>query len=406
MKVLFYLAAYAGGASRSALQYMKSLNQLNIDSCVIANNGSSEGSFGNSYIYKGIAKDILFCENPTESFGKHNFIKYYFDICSLYNKIAKNDPDSVLCFAEMYMVSQICKLLKKGFIPIIPGGNFVFGEKEIRKWDAPCIICFSEENVEILKKANVPKGKIYKIPNRISCVEDYGWKEFYGKERKVVEFLFISRFVAGKINSAKKVIYTVRNLVEAGINVHLSIAGQGKQYEVIEKMAKEVNSSFEKEIITMLGFVKNVEEYVLKSDIVFGKGRSVIEPIMKNRIGVIVGEDYKMSLCTAENFGNLCSHNFAGRDIEKELTEKELYELCYRILNNELNYDELKRTFEIVRKVYSADFLTEKLAPIVKLYFGKKNERTKKKRWHYIILLWKVLVYIVLKIQQKLKRRA
>jgi len=145
--------------------------------------------------------------------------------------------------------------------------------------------------------------------------------------KNVVNCVLVSRLVKEKFNSIVLAIETITYMKSRGIPVVLKIAGAGDCLDELEKVANQTNRMFNEAIINFLGHVPDVEELLFDAHLVFGKGRGVLEGIMTNRIGIVVGEDSRMALCKATTIENLYTYNYSGRNITETITKNQICSL-------------------------------------------------------------------------------
>jgi hypothetical protein len=286
----------------------------------------------------------------------------------IYNLVKTHDI-KLICptsLKEMFLCAKLAKILQIEILPIIPGGELK-NEFVIAQIPDIDIICFSEENKEALIKSGHSIQKVHAIANRIDSKEDLEWITFYEdlKSDAAIRLLLVSRLDKGKLNSIEYVIELIQLLIEKGCNIELRIAGDGAGLETVKMIAQDINSKFNQSVIHVLGHVVDIEKEILNAHIVFGKGRSVIEPLMKNRIGIVIGEDKRCSVCNTKSFDNLYYYNFSGRNIKYPIDNQGIFDLIKQIRNHKLEYKNYYEFFNKVRGKYHTAYLNDQIQPIL-----------------------------------------
>jgi len=153
----------------------------------------------------------------------------------------------------------------------------------------------------------------------------------------------------------------------------------------------------------MLGLVTEVKQEIMAAHMVFGKGRSVLEPIMMNRLGVVVGEQDNMCLCLKDNFQNLYTFNFSGREIARQTTIEELSGIIGQLAANQYDFAPAQTAAEQVRLHYDVAHLPEQLLKAFNRQAGSMQDKPAKPVIHHLALAWDVLYYMVVSGIKKLK---
>ncbi len=256
----------------------------------------------------------------------------------------------------------VCRATGAAFLPVIPGGKIGAGAKNLSSVLNEKFICFSKENENDLLINGVPEENIHVISNRISAAQDLEWRSHYSKKEsdQPLNILLVSRLDP---SHEQGIISFMERIAAYDGNVVLHIAGDGSFADKFREYAEKLNEK--KEVIHFLGYISDMEALTLKSDIIVGKGRSVITPIMTNRFGFVLGYDGGLTICNEETVDELYKFNFSGRSSTHLLTNEQFFDLCEKIRNDAEYREELSRVFEAVRDKYSIDGLPDKLLPLI-----------------------------------------
>lgn len=363
MKVLIKNHIFAGGAARSLLQYAKIL--IDNGAVVIAAGEITSDGVVNNYKENGIRVYDIY------AFYRRNFLKNIILLFKFYKLVFDERPDIIITTDDLNAAfcSLIGRCLNIKVIIVRAGGNDPASDGLLKTWNCNQIIVFSMENKDYFIRHNYDLNRIKLISNRIEANSDVHYEEFYQKlgnnDEKIV-LLIISRLEEGKLNSILTTFNIVECLAKKINNIQLMVAGTGSSEGLIRNRAAKINNKFNNEIIKMLGHVDEIQDIIMKSHLVFGKGRSVIEPVMMNRLGVVVGEDNKFSICTLDSFDNLYKYNFAGRNIKINTEIGEIYELISKLIKNEYDFSNFLKVNALVRESFDSVHLREKLLPLIK----------------------------------------
>lgn len=407
MKILLKIAGFGGGAPLSVLQYVRILK--NHDLLVAVHGSKNKGSIAQKYTDCGIP--VNYSSDLGKLFAKHKFIKLIKSTLEIYDDVILEKIDTIISVSNIniYLCSYICKCLEIDHLIIIAGGDMANNLDAVKYWSSKKAICFSQENKDAILSGGYPEDKIKVISNRISCEEDSDWKTHYSEMRKAdpVVLLMTSRLDPGKTKSVIATMELTKWLSSNNQNVVLRIAGGGNQFDEINALAQKVNQEVNKELINMLGHVDDMKEEFQRAHFVFGKGRSVLEPIMMNRIGFVVGEDGNFSLCNENSVDNLYHYNFAGRNISCCTSKEEILGLINKVQDKTIDVEAFYKTFENVRDKYHINYLEDNFYPMFEKEYvkdGNKKKVSKGKYIHKIILFYAVFNYFRLSSVRKIKR--
>ncbi|MBC3888871.1 hypothetical protein GH810_11155 [Acetobacterium paludosum] len=363
MKVLIKLQRFAGGAPRSLLQYARALSDKGIN-IIAAGEAVPSDAIAENYKKNEIA--IYYLNRFNNRKVLHNILLLF----QLYKLIMKEKPDSIITTdgLDATFCSMLGKYFNMGVIIIRAGGPDPFSDTLLSTWNDNQLVVFSEENREYYIKHHYNPNKIRLISNRIEVSRDKNYENFYRlleNNEQTLSLLVISRLDKSKMNSILTMYKIIENLANEINNIQLIVAGSGDCSEFLSNEANKINQKFNGELIKLVGHVDNIQELILKSHLVFGKGRSVIEPIMMNRIGIVVGEDNEFSLCTGKSFENLYSYNFSGRNIIHRSGVDEIQQIIMDLRDGNYDYNNLINVADLVCLNYESIYLTDKLLPLI-----------------------------------------
>ena len=221
------------------------------------------------------------------------------------------------------------------------------------------LVCFSLENADVITKhfdvshTNVISNRI-DIRKRFEDVEKH-----YAVSNREVNVLIVSRIDKGKVESIYSVLNTLSKCATTEFPINVRIAGEGRCQKDMSVFCDTLQTSCLR--IQMLGHVHDLTEQFRWAHIVAGKGRSVIEPIMMNRIGCIIGEDGKIEFCKKENYKNLYHYNFSGRKLRNEDSYTEMHEMLEKIIDGQLSNNFVMENADMTIQNYAVEFLPDKL---------------------------------------------
>ena len=347
----------SGGAPRSTYEY---LNILKNDGHHITTIWLDVEKELNDLYINSFDKCVI-SPNIYDFHEKRDYIGLYRQLKSEYCMLKKEKPDLVLIlgFFNTYFYGRFCKRLSIPSIMMIAGGELTKDNVFLKKCLCDHVICFSEENAEVLKH-HFENNRLSVISNRI-----YVKKIFYDNathyslsKNDILNVLITSRISADKYDSIIKFINILSEVACNERRIFLVVAGGGDCLDRLRNEVKTTTTPFFDVVVK--GHIDDLVPEFEKAHIVAGKGRSVIEPIMMNRIGCIIGDDGKVELCSEENFERLYRYNFSGRHLECENSYQDIISLFDSVLNSTYDIDNIEKVSELVKKYYSAEFLPER----------------------------------------------
>ncbi|QHT59923.1 glycosyltransferase family 4 protein [Paenibacillus lycopersici] len=356
MKILFKLRRFHGGSALSALEYVKVVNKLQHQVVVVGEYSQSQDDF--SKLGVTTIDQAFFKRNPLE-----NIILFI----SLLKIVLNEKPDLFIAVTqgECYYARLINSLFRIPVIYIIPGGEIQdFFTKIMR--NEKNIIVFSDENKQQLLKSRFKEESIETITNRMTFDSDpniYGCN-YQLSSAEPVQLLLISRLDYDKKNSIFLVLNLIEKIVEH-IDVNLTIIGDGELRSEVREFSEKINSKFTHPVIFIKGHVTNVKDYILNSHIVFGKGRSVVEPMFYSKVSFVISESGTMFWCRAENIEQLKSTNFTGRNLSNPTSYDELSQVILSIKQNHFESSYLTGISEYIGNHYDVKHAEARIGKII-----------------------------------------
>lgn len=367
MKILYRNRSFRGGAPRSLLEYSKLAKKNGIEVIAV-------GQF-DTYPSFYIDNDIEVIDTPYFVLGRPLYS--YFQLMKYIKLIKYEKPDIIHTITpENSLFHNIINdTMKIPIIHTIPGG-------EVSRYISQLLIgnhliVFSEENkMDLIKYGHHPQN-ITVISNRIhfSNEEDdseYFYSQLKDSTDKKLRLLAISRLDKSKINSLIYVINLADKLAN-DFDIKLSVLGDGEYFNDLVELARKTNNKHHKKIIYLEGHQENVNEYIKHSHIIFGKGRSVLDGIMNNRLSVVINEIDEMCLCCEDTFDNLRTYNFTARNLNNELSYNELTKIITSLNNNSFDYSTIGKLKEITRTFYDISHAEKKILNLYKIETDNPN---------------------------------
>lgn len=380
MKILINLGRFNGGAPLSILEYAK----------IAKKNGYDVLAIGQ---YKSV-------ENRYEKANIKTYDVPYFSTSRLIGNLK-----SLICLARIIKTEKpnLIHATSYGIIPSkfmglfygIPVMYSIAGGQITGKthFDEDDLIVYSEENkIDLLNKGYLDK-QIRVISNRLSInISDKNNFDSYDSVDEL-KLLLISRLDAGVIKSVINIIELTNDFVSLFPQITLDIIGDGDLRENIVEKAKFINEKYNRKVIQVHGFVDKPVEYIEKSHIVFGKGRSIIEAILNNRISFIIGEDNTLSLCTLDTIENLYKYNFSGRNINRRYSSHEIVDIMHTIRGRKIDKEKLLMVSRKVDELYNISHVEDKIIGLYeeKVVLNKKSH--KRHRFGSLVFLIKYYGY-------------
>ncbi len=357
---------FGGGAPRSLLEYAKVAKNNGYDAVAVGQYTISPDYYTNQNI-RTYNIPYFTLKTPISNFR----------ILRKYLKIIKNEkPELIQVITANECIFQrfVSNLLGIPTIYTVPGGviNPVFP----KIMENERLLVFSYENQQDLIRYGYDECKIIVNSNRILFPNDdeCNIDIYESNTKRCVNLLFIGR-IDSNYASVLKVLEMVELLTTNDYKVKLKVLGNGEKLGELKKMAEEINSLYNHQIISFEGFRENVSEYIEKAHIVFGKGRSIIDAISYLRVSFVVSESGHFFEVNKENVEQHSKYNFAGRQNNGYCNFDTIRNVIDLIVNEKFIAKDLKEV-----KVKTQYFYDIKLAEdkVLKIYSDVIDNYTKK----------------------------
>lgn len=351
MKILVNTGYFNGGAPLSILEYAKIAKKNGYDVIAVGEYATSQKKYN---------------ENGIRTYDVPYFIiksvrKSLMGLVILNRLIKQERPD--LIHATSYGIIPSKFMAKIHGLPIlysVPGGKVTS-----HIFDKEDLIVYSLENKEDLILSGYEESKIKVISNRMSISNASVVScSIYDKPREEIKLLMISRLDVGVIRSVLHVMDLVTEVSNGHTKIRLDIIGDGELIEVVSEKAININKTKGENIINVHGYVDNTSDYIADSHIVLGKGRSIIEAMLLNRISFVVGEDNSMALCAPNTIENLYKYNFSGRNIVSNYTLEEFFNVINEVKEGKVDQRIIQETNIIIDRLYNIKHAEDRIAKI------------------------------------------
>lgn len=394
--VFFRGIILSGGAPNSAYQYIKILKEEGNQITAVVQDGETKLR----KLYTEKFDKILFLPDLGLLSTRRKFFQIFCSVCKEYRILKQNKSDMVIILGHFnaFFYSQMCNSLEIPAVTLIAGGDLTKGDYLLKHCRCEQTICFSQENRDVLLEYFEDKS-IFVISNRIEVeitFDDFN-KHYSVDKDDSIHILLTSRISDDKYDSIIKFIALADKACVETRGINLTIAGDGDCFNKLKESVASLNNPYLN--IELKGHVDDLTPEFEKAHIVVGKGRSVIEPIMMNRIGCVMGDDGKIEVCTTNNFENLYHYNFSGRNLNCDNPEAVLKGLIDSIVSGSFNKEEMLAASDITRKYYSSEYLADKF------HYVLDNMKCEKRRKKRVSVLWLVLKLIWIKTWIKIRRR-
>lgn len=227
-------------------------------------------------------------------------------------------------------------------------------------------VAYSAENKRVFLEAGFANESIHVISNRISQSAKYSIYETRIKEPDSIRVLITGNIKSFTINGYLNFLSSLkerRRHIKKQFNVIIAgkdVSGNNKYQQSIIEMIDDTN-----DIIKGLGaiaypcWVDNIQAIQAKSDIIIGKGRSVIEPAMKAKVCFVLAESGVLTRISPDSFHSLYEYNFSGRGSQKDNTN-DFFQILEKGIMPKF-YQDAQEASLLIQKEYLVDFAQEKL---------------------------------------------
>lgn len=361
MKCIARLYGLGGGAPRSLLQHILAIKDYGYNKQICF---TTEGKTKLLEEYQRVVDSFFLHKSPAELWEEKKYWQAFKEYKREYCLIRKERPDLVVALGEVNgaLYSYICRKTGIPLIVYIAGGTLKNQGQVIEMWRECEVVCFSKENEsEII--GHYPQDHVHVISNRISITEQFeDIKTHYQTEQPEIHVLITSRLADDKIQSICSFIRLLSRCASENIHIVVRIAGDGPMRDELLSFCNEMVS--DELTIQYLGYIDEMTEQFRWAHITAGKGRSVIEPIMMNRIGCIIGDDGKIGFCNNKNYENIYHYNFSGRNLETIDSLNEIQGMVEKIHRGAVGEEDVFAPSEMVNNDYSAAYLPNKLKKV------------------------------------------
>ena len=362
-QVLFRGMNFSGGSPKSAYQYLNILKKYGSHITVFSE--PCEDAVGE--LYNNSFDKVYFENNPFRLCNEYKLFELYCQIIKDYSYIKKTKPGFVIILGHVnaFFFAPICSRLNIKNLTLIAGGDISKSSFFMSHTPTDHVICFSEENKDVLVDY-LDNDRITVISNRIQLkhIFDDLNTHYNFDENDTLNILLTSRVSSDKYNSILAFIENINEVSDIiGTSISLTIAGDGDKFGDLKKTVANIQNPALN--IILKGHVDDLLPEFEKAHIVVGKGRSVIEPIMMNRIGCVIGDDGKVEFCSKENFDRLYHYNFSGRNLECDNPVECIEELLTKFRLSDYDLNSITETSELVRMYYSSEFLEDKFIDVL-----------------------------------------
>ncbi|MCI7223061.1 polysaccharide deacetylase family protein [Fusobacterium sp.] len=323
-----------------------------------------------------IVSDTLSTKTKAEytklEFNKRNFVNRIKHIKFLYKFIKENDIQIVHAHsrASSWSCQVACKLAKIPLITTTHGKQPVHLSRKIIKGFGEHTIAVCENIKEhIVKDLGYKENKISVLRNPINFIEKE--RNIKNNEKKIISIIGRLSGPKGDVAYDLLKIFLKENLLE--------------KYEIRIIGGKNLPERFETfriKGVNFLGYISNIQEKILESDVVIGAGRVAIESILNKIPTIAIGEsEYigyidsdKLKLGLSSNFGDIASSKYPKIETEKFILD---LEKALNLKNNEKNF--------LKEKVFSEINLKNIVDNIEKKYFSLWVE---KRKWEIPVIMY------------------
>lgn len=263
--------------------------------------------------------------------------------------------------ASSWSCAIACKIMGIPLITSTHGRQPVHLSRKINKGFGVRSICVCENiREQIVNELGFTRDKTELYRNPV----DASTFAFSPKANQGTELKHIKVALVGRLSGPKgEVAYQVLDRIKEHSNIAIDIIGGRDLPERFKAFQSYENINF-------VGYVNNVQDYILNSDVVIGAGRAAIEGLLIGRPTIAIGEAFYEGLITKDNLSQVLASNFG--DINKinethfyyerliddiyQATQQSLSELTslHDIVAHEFD---LKYIVDAIEQIYSREYV-------------------------------------------------
>lgn len=348
----------SGGAPKSQIQHMESMRKNGHEILITISNDIDE-------LKASIGDNINVVE--IDQFKINNPLKNIILTYKWIDLLTKYKPDLIVTnrTAQNKFLFAISKITGIPHVPCHAGGNAAI--HNIIPLIGANVIVYSKENQKQFANHGHNQKNIFLVSNRIQK------KDYFPIVEKSIRPLTI--LIAGNIKSQTihgykfilNHLIDISPYIEKKIRIIIAgkiISNENYLFE-ITKLLDSLNS-YANIQAEYLGWVNNISDIENNSDICIGKGRSIIQPTLKGKIGYVLSEDGFITRISKNTVDKIYEYNFTARGLSKSYSSELLDCINSDELLKEFE-DEARSLIEQVDEWYSIEKLYHKLIVPYKL---------------------------------------
>lgn len=244
--------------------------------------------------------------------------------------------------------SAVAKILK---IPFVTTVHARFALSPLRRvfsrWGLLSVAVSEDLREYLSRHYSVSAENITVIENGL----DFSKYKVRTQEVNRKSILFLSRLDNDCSLCAELLCSIAPRLAERYPDIKITIGGGGNALKRIKSLAETANSALGREVISLLGDVRDVKEFLAQGSAFVGVSRSALEALAAALPVIIAGNEGFLGHLTKKNFDLALATNFCARGEQLPSEEKLFEELC-ALLDNYLEAD--KRAYELRERAQKA----------------------------------------------------
>lgn len=178
---------------------------------------------------------------------------------------------------------------------------------------------------------------------------------------EAVSCAVVGRLDSEKLDSVRTVLKIVEGMLARGVKTEVHFYGDGTGTDEVKCLCSELSNEDSSPVAVFHGYVKDADLLMGRHDLVFGKGRCIVEALAQGIRAVVIGENRKWRLVREGNWRQLAEANFSGRGLGQPSTFDELEDW---LRDSEENENESKELCRSIRASFDARNLDSWLAPV------------------------------------------